>query len=97
MLEIACPYCGVRNEDEYTFLVEGGVVRPQDPACTTDNEWADYLFNRNNIKGVHYELWQHRFGCRQWLAVARNTVSHEILGTWRAHEKLPDITELESS
>ena len=97
MLQINCPWCGARSEDEFIFAVEGGITRPQDPAITTDKEWADYLFNLNNIKGLHYELWQHRFGCRQWLQVARNTVTHEILGTWRAQEKLPAISELEST
>jgi sarcosine oxidase, subunit delta len=97
MLQITCPWCGVRNEDEFSFAVEGGLKRPQDPATITDEEWADYLFNRNNIKGLHYELWQHRFGCRQWLAVARNTVNHEIFGSWRVHEKSPDISELDAT
>ena len=36
------------------------------------------MFYRDNIKGLHYERWVHSFGCRQWLNVARDTVTHEI-------------------
>jgi len=52
--------------------------RPADPEQASDAEWADYLFYRDNHKGLHYERWLHSFGCRQWFNVARDTVTHEI-------------------
>ena len=89
MLRIECVYCGVCDEEEFTFGGPGHVTRP-DPQCN-DAEWADYLFNRANPKGVHYERWCHSFGCRRWFNVARNTVTHEILVVYHLGEPKPDL------
>lgn len=80
MLRIDCPNCGTRDEFEFTFGGEAHVIRP----CpdVSDAEWADYLFNRDNPKGIHYERWCHNFGCSQWFNVARDTVTHKILATY---------------
>ena len=78
MLRIPCPYCGLRDQTEFQFGGESHIERPQDPAQASDAEWADYLFYRENPKGIHYERWVHSFGCRQWFNLARNTVTHEI-------------------
>lgn len=78
MLRITCPYCGLRDQDEFQFGGEAHIQRPADPEQASDAEWADYLFYRDNKKGLHYERWLHSFGCRQWFNVARNTVTHEI-------------------
>ena len=78
MLRIPCPYCGVRDQSEFQFGGEAALVRPAAPESASDSEWADYLFYRNNVKGVHLERWLHSFGCRQWFLVERDTVSHEI-------------------
>ena len=29
--------------------------------------------------GAHAELWYHAYGCRGWLRVMRNTLTHEVL------------------
>lgn len=79
MLRITCPFCGVRDQDEFQFGGEAHIERPADPAKASDAEWADYLFYRDNPKGLHYERWVHSFGCRQWFNVARDTLTHEIL------------------
>jgi len=34
---------------------------------------------RDNPAGAHRELWQHVGGCRAWLVVTRNSVTHAIL------------------
>jgi len=79
MLRIQCPWCGVRDQTEFTFGGESHISRPQPPEQVTDAEWADYLFYRKNPKGMHYERWVHSYGCRQWFNVARDTVTHEIV------------------
>jgi len=79
MLRIECPYCGVRDQVEFQYGGEAGIVRPVHPESASDAEWADYLFYRDNVKGVHLERWLHSFGCRQWILVERDTSSHEIL------------------
>ncbi len=78
MLRIPCPYCGLRDQDEFKFGGEGHITRPEKPEQASDAEWANYLFYRENPMGNHYERWVHNYGCRQWFNVARDTVTHEI-------------------
>ena len=89
MLQIACPYCGVRDEPEFTFGGPSHITRP--PLESSDETWADYLFLRENPASVHYERWLHAFGCNQWFNVARNTLTHEILCIYRMGEPKPDL------
>ena len=78
MLQIRCPWCGIRDEDEFFFGGEGGIIMPADLDNIPDSEWADYLFNRDNPLGLHLERWQHIYGCRQWFMVERDTATHII-------------------
>ena len=89
MLLIDCPWCGARDEDEFSYGGEAHIARPKRPEKLGDDAWADYLFMRSNPKGVHLERWVHQHGCRQWFNVARDTVSHEILAVYRMGEKPP--------
>jgi sarcosine oxidase subunit delta len=82
MLLIKCPYCGDRDESEFSFGGEGGITRPLNPDSLSDEEWADYLFNRTNPRGAHDELWNHVQGCRRWFNVERDTVTYKIASTW---------------
>ncbi len=91
MLRISCPFCGERDENEFIFGGQAYITRPEPAEQVSDREWADYLFFRDNPKGVHFERWQHRYGCRQWFYVVRHTVSHEILAVYRMDEAPPDI------
>lgn len=80
MIVIQCPYCGQdRHEDELTYGGETEIIRPLEPENTDDKEWTNYLYFRNNPKGIHHEQWCCSGGCGQWFKVARNTVSHEVL------------------
>ena len=81
MLLIRCPWCGPRAEVEFTYGGQGGLAYPTEPAALTDEEWADFLFMRDNPKGPHAELWAHAAGCRRWFNVDRDTVTHEIIRT----------------
>ena len=89
MLQIPCPYCGVRDEPEFSFGGPSHVTRPE--LTSSDAEWTSYLYNRNNPKGVHYERSLHSYGCGRWFNVARNTVSHEILAVYRMGEGKPTL------
>lgn len=89
MLRIPCPWCGVRDETEFRFGGEAHVERPG--LEVSDAEWADYLFNRENPKGLHYERWCHVYGCSQWFNVVRDTVTHEIYAVYEMGEAKPDI------
>jgi sarcosine oxidase subunit delta len=73
---IHCPHCGVRPKEEFSIKGDASVHRPAPDA--SDKEWADYMFLRNNPVGRHAEYWQHLSGCRRWLIVERDTVTHEV-------------------
>lgn len=40
--------------------------------------WYDYVYLRENPRGTYEEYWHHTSGCRRWLVVARDTVTHEV-------------------
>ncbi len=85
MLRIQCPYCGVRD---FTEFVYGGDASKQIPDLADRNvhRWTDYVMFRDNPKAMHAEYWQHQSGCRQWLRVIRNTVTHAIDSVTPARE-----------
>ena len=89
MLRIDCPWCGTRDELEFSFGGESHVTRPTLDA--DDAEWSDYLFNEDNPMGVHCEQWMHKFGCGRWFNVARDTVTHEIYAVYKMGEPKPDL------
>ncbi|UQG58814.1 sarcosine oxidase subunit delta [Marinobacter sp. M3C] len=88
MFYIHCPYCAERrSEEEFHCVGQAHVQRPENPEAASDREWGDYLFFRDNPRGLHQEMWVHAAGCRKFFNVARNTVSYEILETYRMGEQ----------
>jgi heterotetrameric sarcosine oxidase delta subunit len=92
MLRIECPWCGVRDETEFTYGGESHIARPP-PDCD-DATWARYLFIRKNLKGPHAERWCHSFGCNQWFNAIRDTLTHDFLAVYRMGQSRPDVAEL---
>ncbi|WP_405891250.1 sarcosine oxidase subunit alpha family protein [Streptomyces sp. NBC_00133] len=90
MLLIPCPWCGPRDEAEFHYGGQAHVPYPEDPAALTDQEWARYLFFRDNPKGPFAERWSHAAGCRRWFNAVRNTATNEILAVYRAGEPRPE-------
>lgn len=86
MLYIKCPWCGERDQGEFSYGGEAGIVRPEDPDALSDRQWADYLFMRKNPKGLHQEQWNHALGCRRWFNAERDTVTYRITQTWMVGE-----------
>ena len=76
-MRIPCPHCGERGNDEFSVLGDASVVRPERAA--PPEAWAEYVYLRNNPAGLHQEFWYHAVGCRAWLIVTRNVLTHEIL------------------
>ncbi len=91
MLRIPCPFCGVRDEPEFTFGGPSHIARPAPDV--SDAQWADYLFNRENPKGIHYERWLHAYGCGRWFNLARDTVTHEIRAVYAMGAPKPDVAD----
>ena len=77
MMLIPCPFCGPRNEDEFTCWSEA-VPRPVEPSSLSDAQWCDHVYNHRNPKGRVREQWWHARGCRRWILVERDTLTHEI-------------------
>ena len=80
MMLIPCPHCGPRDEDEFSYGGDATVRRPPDPDALSDEEWTAFLFLRDNPRGSHREHWFHRYGCRRWLTIERDTLTHRIVG-----------------
>lgn len=89
MLLIACPWCGMRPENEFRYGGEAHVVRPADPSAVDDAAWAEFLYMRANPKGRHAERWRHIHGCGRFFNCVRDTVSDRVLVTYRPGELPP--------
>ena len=78
---IHCPFCGARPSEEFAVLGDAAPKRPEAPGDDTGSDleaWYDYVYLRDNPRGVHREFWQHVGGCRAWLVVERDTATHEV-------------------
>jgi|TARA_B100002019_G_scaffold289375_1_gene304846 sarcosine oxidase subunit delta len=83
MIQIECPFCGKRDQSEFSYGREGQITFP---ALNADeNSWYDAVFLRKNTYGRQIETWQHTHGCRSWLLVERDTVTHKIFSVNLAH------------
>ncbi len=87
MLLIECPYCGKRDESEFSYAGEAHIARPLETEKLSDAQWADYLFMRKNPKGTHREQWLHAAGCRRYFNAVRDTVSYKIESTYKIGEQ----------
>lgn len=73
------PLLGPRDASEFVCLGDASLLnRPDWQSENAAQEFHDYLYVRDNVAGVHDELWFHEQGDRSWLVVTRNTLTHEI-------------------
>lgn len=89
MLLIHCPYCGPRPEPEFAYGGQAHIARPQRPGELDDARWSDYLYVRDNVKGVHAERWRHSHGCGRFFNALRDTTTDHFLATYRVGEAPP--------
>jgi sarcosine oxidase, subunit delta len=85
---LSCPACGPRDEIEFTWGGQAHMVRP-DPMACTDEQWSQYLFMRDNPRGLHHERWCHTYGCGQWFHVTRDTLTHRIASVYAITDEHP--------
>ena len=78
-----CPINGPRAISEFAY---GGEIRPM-PHLTTcsDDQWADYVFNRNGSPGVKREWWCH-VPSNTWFVAERDTARDVVLRTYLYRE-----------
>lgn len=77
MLLIPCPDCGDRPENEFQCLGEAVPPRPE-PATLDDAQWAGYIHDRANRRGLHVERWWHFACCGLIFALSRDTLTHAV-------------------
>ncbi|MCY4459397.1 MAG: sarcosine oxidase subunit delta [Albidovulum sp.] len=78
MLEICCPFCGRRNESEFSYGGPAAMRRPERPEDLSAEDWVEYLTVPSNPLGPVLEHWWHARGCGAWITVRRDTGTHEI-------------------
>lgn len=89
---IECPFCGPREEIDFTYGGQAHVAYPADPAALTDEEWAHYVFFRSNILGNFAERWMHSAGCRRWFNAVRDTGTYKFLAVYKLDEAAPEMS-----
>jgi sarcosine oxidase, subunit delta len=91
MLLIDCPYCGKRPELEFTHGGQAHVARATNPSELSVKEWTDFLYMRENVKGLHAERWRHTHGCGRFFNALRDTTTDHFLTTYRAGLPRPTV------
>jgi sarcosine oxidase subunit delta len=85
-MRINCPHCGERSLDEFSYLGDASVVRPDPASPNAEAAFYAYAYERANVAGLMRELWYHAAGCHAWLVVTRDTRTHEIFEVKSAQE-----------
>jgi sarcosine oxidase subunit delta len=91
MLLIECPYCGKRPELEFSHGGQAHIARAKNPADLSAQDWTDFLYMRDNIKGVHAERWRHTHGCGRFFNALRDTTTDHFLATYKSGEPAPAV------
>ncbi|GHD16197.1 sarcosine oxidase subunit delta [Tianweitania populi] len=76
----SCPFCGPRDETEFTFGGEAGKERPEPAPDVSAEDWSKYLHRVGNPRGRTREIWVHHT-CGEYFLMERDTVSHVVAGT----------------
>jgi sarcosine oxidase subunit delta len=74
-----CPFCGPRDEAEFTFVGEPK-MRPEPAEAVGDADWAEYLYVNANPKGEAREIWLH-LTCMDMFAMTRDTATNAVLSS----------------
>lgn len=77
-MRLSCPLCGARDLREFTYRGSDKLLARPGPEAGAA-AFHDYIHIRDNPAGPNGELWQHGDGCRAWLRVVRDTVTHAVL------------------
>jgi sarcosine oxidase subunit delta len=75
---ITCPHCGARPKEE--FSIRGSATPRRPGPGDRDEVWHAYVYIRDNPRGRIQEYWHHAGGCRRWLVVERDNLTHYVFG-----------------
>ena len=88
MLILTCPNCAIVADE--TELEPGGEAHVKRHGVgSSEDDFHDYLFAKENPRGLHFERWRHAAGCGKWFHAARDTVTLEVFGTYSAQTTEP--------
>lgn len=94
-MRIPCPFCGLRDEGEFTYEGDANVVYP--PVEADAAAWHEAVFLRDQPRGRARELWRHSQGCRSLLIVERDNATHEIFSVRFFRDDLQAMWEAEQA
>ena len=78
MLLIECPFCGPRDEREFSYGGPDFGRRPDDPGELDDQGWVEQMTVPDNPLGPARERWWHERGCGEWFLLVRDTRTHAV-------------------
>ena len=83
MLLITCPHCGAAARARVPLRRRRRTwrARPTRRPSTT-RRWSEFLFVRNNPKGLYAERWNHAHGCQRWFNALRDTHTDKFVTTY---------------
>jgi sarcosine oxidase subunit delta len=87
---IQCPNCGQREALEFS---NGGEITRRAGDTSSEREFTDYLYFRENVNGWQTEWWLHRDGCRVWFLAERHTFTNVIRATYLPADRPADDAE----
>ncbi|RFC63664.1 sarcosine oxidase subunit delta [Fulvimarina endophytica] len=87
-MRIDCPHCGSRDIQEFVYRGDASVPRPDPDGEDALARFIKAVHLRANPAGRHVEHWYHAGGCRAWVKVERDTLTHEIESTVFASEEI---------
>jgi sarcosine oxidase subunit delta len=76
---LSCPVNGPRPVTEFFYW--GEVRDMPSPDQASDEQWSDYVFNRNGAPGVKKEWWCHT-PSGVWFIVERDTRVDQVVRTY---------------
>lgn len=94
MLLITCPVCGQQaDETEFQPGGEAHLTRPAStaPEAVSDAAQRDYLYVRDNPRGIAHELWLCARGCGKWFHAARDTRTLEFKAFYKLSDPKPTL------
>jgi sarcosine oxidase subunit delta len=53
----------------------------------TDQDWLEFLYLRDNTRGLFAERWRHARGCGRFFNALRDTTTDHFVTTYRVGEK----------
>lgn len=72
-----CPFCGPRDEAEFSFGGEAGKARPEPAGAVSPETWSGFLYLHSNPRGFSREIWLHA-SCGEFFLMERDTGDHAV-------------------